>query len=171
MKNLIVGSALIALAAVSVRAEMGLAAIKGTAEKSPISGTVTLTDVKDGLKVEAKLSGVPAGLHGFHIHEFGTCDDSGKAAGGHFNPHNAMHGDVVKSGPKKAHAGDMGNITAGPDGSATLEVVIPKTSLSAGKNNVAGRAIILHEKADDFGQPTGNAGGRIGCGLIAITAK
>ncbi|MBI3291414.1 MAG: superoxide dismutase family protein, partial [Elusimicrobia bacterium] len=44
-------------------------------------------------------------------------------------------------------------------------------SLSGSKYAVGGRAVIVHEKADDFGQPVGNAGGRIGCGLIVITGR
>jgi Cu-Zn family superoxide dismutase len=32
---------------------------------------------------------------------------------------------------------------------------------------VVGKSIIVHTSADDFAtQPTGNAGGRIGCGVI-----
>ena len=160
-----------AMLCASARAATGLAKIKGTAEGSPIEGTVTFTDTKQGLKVTAHLSGVPANEHGFHIHEFGSCDDAGKAAGGHYNPLHSNHGDAVKNGIKKAHAGDMGNITAAGDGKAVLEVVLPKVTLTGGKYDVAGRAVVLHEKADDFGQPTGNAGGRIGCGLIAITGE
>ncbi len=80
----------------------------------------------------------------------------------------AMHGDVLKAGVKKAHAGDMGNITAGSDGTAAVEVTIKKVSLSGGKHDVAGRALVVHEKADDFSQPAGNAGGRIACGVIVI---
>lgn len=171
MKNIAAVCLSVALGAGSAWAESGVAVIKATAAQPLVGGTVTLTDTKEGLKISAALTGVPAGLHGFHIHEFGSCEDAGKAAGGHYNPHDAAHGDAVKSGPKKAHAGDMGNIKAEADGTAKLEVVLPKAALSGKKHNVAGRAIILHEKADDFGQPTGNAGGRIGCGLIAITGK
>lgn len=152
-------------------AETGVAKIKGTAAVSTLEGTVTLTDTGAGLKVSAQLSNVPPGPHGFHIHEFGACDDTGKAAGGHYNPQNTPHGQVLKDGVQHAHAGDLGNITAGVDGKASLEGVIPGISLSGGKFTVGGRAIIVHEKADDFGQPVGNAGGRIGCGPILITSK
>ena len=114
---------------------------------------------------------MPPGLHGFHIHEFGGCGDSGKAAGGHYNPEGAMHGMLAKDGPHKAHAGDMGNITVDANGGATLETVLPNVHLTGGASSVAGRAVILHEKADDFSQPTGNAGGRIACGPIVITGN
>jgi Cu-Zn family superoxide dismutase len=163
--------ALIALPiALNAYADSGIATIKGTTPASMVAGTVELKDTPDGLKVSAKLTGLPAGVHGFHIHEFGSCDDSGKAAGGHYNPKDSKHGFLPKDGLHKAHGGDMGNITAGNDGLATLEIVLPKISLTE-KNAVGGRAIVVHEKADDFSQPTGNAGSRIGCGPILVTGK
>ncbi|MBI3551573.1 MAG: superoxide dismutase family protein [Elusimicrobia bacterium] len=154
----------------SAQAATGAAKLSATAAGSSLAGMVKLEDTSAGLKVTAELTGVPAGDHGFHIHEFGSCDDAGKAAGSHYNPNKTHHGMVVKDGVKKAHAGDMGNITAGAEGKAVLQVVIAKVSLN-GKNPVAGRAVILHEKADDFGQPAGNAGGRIACGTIVVTGE
>ncbi len=159
------------LACCGAFADSGLAQVKGTAANSPISGTVAFKDVKGGLRVTAHLMGLPLGTHGFHIHEFGSCDDAGRAAGGHYNPTGAKHGDVVKKGLKRAHAGDLGNIQAGPDGTASLEAVVPKASLTGGKYDVAGRAIVVQEKPDDFSQPAGNAGGRIACGVIVIVPE
>lgn len=142
-----------------------VADLKGTAPDSPISGTVTLTETLEGLKVDVEVAGVPAGKHGFHIHETGSCEDGGKAAGGHFNPKNVTHGFLPKDGLEHAHCGDMGNIEVSPDGIGALSIVLPGVTL-AGENGVVGRSVILHEKEDDFGQPTGNAGGRIACGVI-----
>jgi superoxide dismutase, Cu-Zn family len=150
-------------------AATGIAEVRGTASGSSVAGTVRFEDTPPGLKVSASLTGVPAGLHAFHIHEFGSCADSGKAAGSHYNPLSAPHGEVMKAGMQHAHAGDLGNITAGTDGKASLEAVIPGVTLAAGPYTVGGRAVILHEKVDDFSQPAGNAGGRIGCGAIVIT--
>src|ERR1017187_10841284 len=92
----------IAFMAAGLQAENGVANIKGTSANSLLKGTVTLMDTPAGLKVDARLSGLPPGQHGFHIHEFGSCDDVGKAAGGHYNPENTMHGMVVKDGVMKA---------------------------------------------------------------------
>lgn len=156
------------LAAGRAWADTGTAAVQGTAAGSPISGTVRFLDTKEGLKVTAVLEGLPPGLHGFHIHEFGSCSEAGKGAGAHYNPKGAPHGSAVHHGIKKAHAGDLGNLTVGADGKAALEVVVKKLFLSSGKASVGGRAVIVHEKADDFGQPAGNAGGRIACGVIAL---
>lgn len=147
--------------------ETGIAVMRGTAEGSAVSGQVRLTESKDGLKIFAKLAGLPPGEHGFHIHEFGRCEDAGKAAGGHYNPGGAPHGHALKN-HKKAHAGDLGNIVVGADGTALLELTLAKLSLSGGRRSAAGRALIVHEKADDFSQPLGNAGGRIACGVIVL---
>lgn len=169
--NLFVAGLLIAAAAAHAgdsKKEVGVARVQGTAEGSPISGTARFEDVKGGLKVTVTLTGVPGASHAMHIHEFGDCSDSGKAAGSHYNPKGGPHGHALKD-PKKAHPGDLGNVPV-QDGKVTFEAVLPKASLM-GKNPVAGRSIVLHEKEDDFSQPVGNAGGRIACGVIGISAK
>ena len=150
-------------------AETGKAAIRATTEGSTVSGSATLTDTPAGLQVAIEVTGVSPGRHGLHIHQYGGCGDAGKAAGGHYNPAGAPHGFLPADGAAKAHAGDMGNIEVGPDGTGSATVVLPGVSLGRGAHSVGGRAIILHEKVDDFGQPTGNAGGRIGCGPIIVT--
>jgi Cu-Zn family superoxide dismutase len=133
---------------------------------SGVSGTVTFTPVDGGLKVSAHVTGLKEGAHGFHIHEFGDCTaPDGTSAGGHFNPGGEPH-----AGPQDAHrhAGDMGNLTAGADGVATLEYVDPVASLE-GPTSVLGRGVIVHANADDLKtQPTGNAGGRVACGVIGV---
>jgi len=147
------------------------AVLKGTAPDSKITGNVTLTEEKGGLTVVAKVSNVPAGSHGFHIHAIGNCGDMGKAAGGHFNPDKSPHGLYPMDGPMKAMAGDMGNITVGADGNGVFTVFMPGLTLKDGKYAVNGLSIILHEKVDDFSQPLGNAGGRIACGIIGADGK
>lgn len=147
----------------------GIAFIEGTAEDSLLSGVVNFTETPEGLLIEADVFDVPdLGEHGFHIHEKGSCEDGGNAAGGHFNPTNAKHGMLTHDGSAAAHIGDMGNITIDQNGEGTLSMVLPEVGLKNGKYNVAGLAVILHEKKDDMGQPTGNAGGRIGCGVIEL---
>ena len=158
----------VGLAATPAWADTGRAAIKGTAEGSAVSGTATLAQQPEGMAISVQLSGVSPGKHGLHIHQYGDCSDGGNAAGGHYNPQGAPHGFVVTDGFTKAHPGDLGNIDIGADGTGILTVMVPGLSLSGGPYSVAGRAIILHEKVDDFGQPTGNAGGRIGCGPILL---
>ncbi len=149
-------------------AAIGTATIKGTVEGSTVIGSVSFMETKDGLQVEASVANVPEGKHGFHIHEKGDCSDEGKAAGGHFNPANVKHGFMPQEGHEHAHAGDMGNIEVASDGTGTLSVFLPGVYLIGREPSVAGLSVILHEKEDDFGQPTGNAGGRIGCGIIMV---
>lgn len=130
------------------------------------AGALRLEQVKEGLRITGELAFLPPGDHGFHIHEFGDCSGSGNAAGGHYNPKGRPHGHALKDA-KKSHPGDMGNLTVTAAGKATVDLTLPKLKLK----DVAGRAIVIHEKADDFSQPTGNAGGRIVCGAIVLASR
>ena len=133
---------------------------------SKLSGSAMLMEVDGGVKVTLSVEGVaPGGDHGAHVHEKGDCSSpDGKSAGGHFNPAGNDH--ALPATPKR-HLGDLGNLTIGKDGKGSLEITIPGANLKAGDpNSFAGKAIIVHAKKDDGGQPTGNAGDRIGCGVI-----
>lgn len=132
---------------------------------SKLSGKAVLTETEGGVHVLLTLEGVDAGDHGAHVHEKGDCSAAdGASAGGHFNPHTQDHG---LPGAPKRHLGDLGNITIGKDGKGTLDFTAPGANLKDGDAaSFVGRAIIVHAKKDDGGQPTGNAGGRIGCGVI-----
>ena len=92
----------------------------------------------------------------------------GHISGGHFNPDGTEHGFSPRDGYGKSHAGDMGNIEINEEGNGSLIIFLPGLSLVEGLKNVTGKAVILHAKEDNFGQPTGNAGGRIGCGIIEL---
>jgi superoxide dismutase, Cu-Zn family len=131
-----------------------------------VAGKVVFTQSRDGVEINAELTGLTPGEHGFHVHEFGDCSmDDGTCAGGHFNPTGAPH-----AGPDAAqrHAGDLGNIKADESGKATYQRVDKMLSLN-GPNSIIGRAIIVHADPDDLkSQPSGNAGARIGCGVIGI---
>lgn len=132
---------------------------------STLSGNATLTETAEGVKVELTIEHAPPGEHGAHVHEKGDCSaPDGSSAGGHFNPSSHPHA-LPSSDPR--HLGDLGNIEVGADGTGKIEIVAPGANLKDGDpNSFVGKAIIVHEKQDDGGQPTGNAGGRIGCGEI-----
>lgn len=132
---------------------------------SKLSGKAVLTEVPGGVKVSISLANVTPGDHGAHVHEKGDCSAAdGSSAGGHFNPAGNPHALPTKT-PR--HLGDLGNITVGPDGTGTHEIVAPGANLKdSDPNSFFGRAIIIHAKKDDGGQPSGNAGGRIGCAEI-----
>ncbi|MGF1513356.1 MAG: superoxide dismutase family protein [Elainellaceae cyanobacterium] len=152
--------------AMIAQASTAEAIVKSTAEPSEVLGEATFTETTDGLEVAVSLSGVTAGYHGFHVHENGSCADGGQAAGGHYNPMAVKHGWLPSDGLDTAHAGDLGNIFISSSGSGTLKETLPGLSLANGEPAVSGLAVILHADRDDFGQPTGNAGGRAGCGII-----
>ena len=139
-----------------------------------VAGTVEFSTVDGGIKVVADITGLPPGKHGFHIHEFGDISDAAKAmkTGGHYDPtgtkhHMLMEGTTMDESTGH-HAGDLGNLTADDSGKAHLEVTLTGVTLLGATNPIVGRAVIIHEKADDGGQPTGNAGGRLGQGVIGI---
>jgi len=145
------------------------ATIAGTKKFAKVKGTVEFKEVEGGVEVTANLEGLKKGDHGFHIHEKGDCSaPDAKSAGGHFNPSNHKHGAPEAD---EHHEGDLGNITAGKDGKATKTFTMKGISLGDGENSVAGKGFIIHEKADDMKtQPTGNAGGRVACGVITLDA-
>jgi len=131
-------------------------------------GVVRFRGTSDGVQITAEISGLNQNQkHGFHIHQFGDCSDpSGKSAGGHYDPEGGGHHSQPDERVK--HAGDLGNLQAGHDGVARYDRVVRGISIAGLTNPIVGRAIIVHAKEDDFGQPTGNAGARIGCGVIGI---
>jgi len=133
---------------------------------SKLSGEATITETATGVKVELKVEGAgAAGPRGAHVHEKGDCSSAdGKSAGDHFNPGKHDHALPTKG---ERHLGDLGNIDIDKGGKGALSIEIPGANLKAGDpKSFRGRAIIIHEKKDDGGQPTGNAGGRHGCAVI-----
>ena len=130
-------------------------------------GTVVFTQTKDGVKVEANITGLsPNSEHAIHVHQFGDVRlDNGKGAGGHYNPEGHDHGLPAKD---KRHAGDLGNLTADANGAASYTIVAKNISVAGLHNPVVGRGVIIHAKVDDGGQPTGNAGARISQGVIGV---
>ena len=143
------------------RSSAGHAAVKPVNKGDKLSGEVHFESLdKKKVQVKALVTGLkPNQNFGFHIHEFGDCGNKALQAGGHFNPWNHKHG-----GPEdvKKHLGDMGNLKSDKDGKAVYNV-----TLHGPLKAFLGRSVVIHEKADDLkSQPTGNSGGRIGCGII-----
>ena len=136
------------------------------ASKSKVTGTITFKQTDDGVEATANIENLTPGDHAWHVHEKGDCSaPDATSAGGHFNPDNHKHG-----APDAAehHAGDFGNLTAGKDGKATATITIKGVTLDpSASTSLIGKGFIVHEKKDDFKtQPTGNAGGRVACGVI-----
>lgn len=135
-----------------------------------VVATATLTEGESGVAVELEGTDLPAGTHGFHIHENPSCEQAGgfESAGGHFNPTDANHGFDDPEGP---HAGDLPNIEVSEDGTVEEEVTADMVTLEKGQENSlyagGGTALMIHSGADDYiSQPSGDAGDRIACGVI-----
>lgn len=146
--------------------EFAVAVIHPT-EGNEASGVVTFTKVDDGVRVHAVISGLqPGQLHGFHVHEFGDCRaDDALSAAGHFNPTDMPHGGPADT---HRHLGDLGNLPADDNGIATLEYTDLQLVLS-GEHSIVGYGVIVHRDRDDLvSQPVGDAGPRIGCGVIGV---
>ena len=177
---------LVVCAALALGGSLAVAQKKKTAPKAegpkPIVVTVeaksgsTLTGkatfAPKGKEVEMKLEveKAPPGVHAVHLHETGDCSSAdGKSAGGHWNPTTQAHG---QWGHEHFHLGDIGNMSVGADGKGSITLTTDKWALAGGgANDINGKAIIVHEKIDDFTtQPTGNAGNRIGCGVVGTPA-
>jgi len=141
-----------------------------------VSGEIALEMVGDMCKISYKVSGLTAGLHGFHVHEKADFSNGCASAGPHYNPFGKTHG-----GPEddERHVGDLGNIEANAAGVAEGEILDRLIKLD-GETSVIGRSMMVHADPDDLGKgdhsepgtngktskTTGNAGARVACGEI-----
>jgi Cu-Zn family superoxide dismutase len=133
-------------------------------------GEVALTETRYGVVLTPNLTGLPPGLHGFHVHENPSCAPAEKdgamvaaqAAGAHYDPqHSGKHGPPWGDG----HLGDLPALYVGPDGKATNPVLAPRLKLA----ELSGRSLMVHAGGDnhsDHPAPLGGGGGRIACGVI-----
>ncbi|KAJ2372391.1 hypothetical protein IW150_004140 [Coemansia sp. RSA 2607] len=147
-----------------------VAVLKGD---SGVTGVVILTQPDDASPVHLHVSveGLSAGKHGFHIHEFGDATNGCTSAGAHYNPLGKTHG---APSDEERHLGDLGNVTANEEGKVVEEIEDSGVTLY-GPFSVLGRTVVVHEGEDDLGKgghelspTTGNAGGRLACGVIGI---
>jgi Cu-Zn family superoxide dismutase len=158
-------AALIATFSSPASADLAKASLKDTSGKAV--GDVDLMQTASGVLLKISLKGIAPGEHAFHIHAVGKCEAPFESAGPHFNPDGHKHG--MLSGP--GHAGDMPNLHVPQGGNLLVEVLNAKITLEKGKPNSVfdsdGSAIVIHAKPDDYkSDPSGEAGGRIACGVI-----
>ena len=136
-------------------------------------GEAMLEETAKGVKITLKVDNLPPGEHAFHIHEKALCDPPDfTTGGGHFNPFGKKHGLKNPEGP---HAGDLENITIGPDGRGSFEMMAPLVTLKSGEKNSLfhpeGTSLMIHQGPDDYvSDPAGHAGPRIACGPIVKTS-
>ena len=145
------------------------AILKGGMAHPGLGGTVRFYTHSDGVLVVADVWGLPrggtdqcpGGVFGLHIHEGPCCcqkpgEEPFFGAGGHYNPRGCPH---------PYHAGDLPPLFA-HEGKAWYAVLLHRFTV----DEILGRPVIVHGGVDDFSsQPAGNAGPRIGCGIIQKT--
>ncbi|XP_075450015.1 superoxide dismutase [Cu-Zn] isoform X1 [Ascaphus truei] len=143
--------------------------LKGTGE---VHGVVRFEQQDDEpVTVEGCIEGLTPGQHGFHIHTYGDNTNGCVSAGPHFNPEGKKHGAPQD---QERHVGDLGNVTAKDDGVADFKLTDSLISLK-GPFSIVGRTAVIHALIDDLGKGgdnesliTGNAGGRLACGVIGL---
>ncbi|XP_065185184.1 uncharacterized protein LOC135815773 [Sycon ciliatum] len=138
---------------------------------SAVKGVITFTQAEGATTVTGEVTGLAPGNHGFHVHVYGDNTNGCTSAGPHFNPSNKTHGAPCD---ENRHAGDLGNVVAGDDGVAKVNITDSQIPLS-GPNSIIGRTVVVHADPDDLGKgghelslSTGNAGARVACGVIGI---
>lgn len=134
-------------------------------------GSVRIVETPHGLVFYPQLTGLAAGLHGFHVHEKPSCapaDSDGKkvaagAAGGHLDPSGSKkHGEPWGDG----HLGDLPALVVAADGSASNPVLAPRLKSLL---DVRNRSLMVHAGGDnhaDHPAPLGGGGARVVCGVI-----
>jgi Cu-Zn family superoxide dismutase len=135
---------------------------------STAKGNVVFRQRANTVSMTAVFSGMKEGTHAIHLHEKADCSsEDGKSSGGHWNPTAQPHG---KWGDAAGyHKGDIGNFTVNANGTGTITFVTDEWCIGCGDPNkdIMGKAVIVHEGADDFtSQPSGAAGARVSCGGI-----
>lgn len=132
-------------------------------------GTVAVGEDTSGLTMNVSATGMPAGVHGIHLHEKGICEGPKfESAGAHWNPGTKQHG---RDNPQGAHLGDLANLTVAADGSAIASFTVAGAMMASGATMLAdadGTALVVHVKPDDYKtDPGGASGDRIACAVIA----
>lgn len=134
-------------------------------------GHIEISETRYGLLFTPALKSLEPGLHGFHVHENGSCDPAEKdgervpaqAAGGHFDPqdtgkHAGPYGD--------GHLGDLPALYVNEDGTADYPVLAPRIKKL---DEIKGKALMIHAGGDnhaDHPEPLGGGGARVACGVI-----
>jgi superoxide dismutase, Cu-Zn family len=163
----LLGASCAAASAADTKVTMKMATDKG---EGAAVGTVTVSETEHGLVFTPALAGLPPGLHGFHVHENGSCGPNQKdgktvpagAAGGHLDPaKTGKHGLPWGEG----HLGDLPALLVDASGGAANPVLAPRLKLA----DVKGKALMVHAGGDnhaDHPAPLGGGGARIACGII-----
>lgn len=148
-------------------ANHAMATLSATGADTALSGTVEFNVQNGKVKMTLNVS-VPSMANktvAVHLHEMGDCGDMGHASHGHWNPTEKQHG---KWGSGSFHAGDIGNVKLDGTGKGMMELETDQWTIGGdATTNILNKSVIVHSGTDDYkSQPSGNAGSRIGCGVI-----
>ena len=136
-------------------------------------GSVRIVETSYGLVFYPSLTGLPPGLHGFHVHENASCAPGMKdgvavaalSAGGHLDPLSSKHhGEPWGDG----HLGDLPPLYVGNDGTSNNPVLSPRLKLA----DVMHHPLMVHVGGDnhsDHPAALGGGGARLACGVIEAT--
>ena len=131
-------------------------------DNNTVIGEVVFEDSALGLIIKPQLTGLPQGIHGFHVHVNSNCDHKGMGAGGHLDPKNTNS----HRGPDgNGHLGDLPVLVVNDKGDASFPMLAPRLKTA----DIVGHAIMIHAGADNYTDTPalGGGGARIGCGVIA----
>ncbi len=137
--------------------------VRGNESNSQLSGLVKFYATPyGGVLIEAEIFGLPnvdeafsSEFYALHIHEKGDCSENFTRTGEHYNPTNSLHPD---------HAGDLIPLM-GNQGYAWISFYNKRFTVP----EIVGKSVVIHRGHDDFtSQPSGNAGEKIGCGVIVV---
>lgn len=142
------------------RKPAAVANVSGGSTAPCLWGTVKFYRMGKYVLVAADICGLPKSqtdIFAMHIHEGPDCEGEKFAnTGMHFNPTATLHPN---------HAGDL-PVLFSCDGRAYAAVLTGRFGIC----DVVGRTVVIHSQPDDFKtQPAGNAGEKIGCGVILST--
>ena len=136
--------------------------------ESGAMGVASFTQRNGMVTMEAKISNLSPGTHAIHLHEKADCSSAdGKSTGGHWNPTFQDHGAWGAEGG--FHLGDIGNFEVDEEGLGKIEFSTDLWCIGCGdeKKDILGKAVIVHQGADDLtSQPSGAAGARVACGGV-----
>jgi len=161
MKKAILSLALASCMSTSVFAAEATAIVSGTDANQAVGGKIIFLDTPYGLLIKPVLKNLPAGPHGFHLHQHADCGDTGNHAGGHFDPQNTNS----HQGPYgQGHLGDLPLLFISDDGTANTPLLAPRLKVS----DLNGLAVMIHGNGDTYSDnpPLGGGGARIACGVI-----
>lgn len=136
-----------------------------------VRGETVVTPVKGGVEVKTVFTRLPAGSHGFHIHEAGDLRGKGCAgACAHFQKGRRQRHGSAPGATGQRHTGDLGNV-----GLTRKRRVFRKryTLKGVSVRDLWGRSLIVHADRDDLGKgahvdsgTTGHSGKRIACAIF-----